>query len=63
MSKLTDFLPKKQAATMLVQARVPKDMAEAIRAELDRRGLTWNDFALAAGKKFLEDAKAERKKA
>jgi hypothetical protein len=53
---LKDYLPKKTEVT-LVQARIPKDLADRMKPFLNKNELSWSDFLIASVKKFIDEQK------
>jgi len=53
-NKYEDYWPKKKD-TRLVQAQVDIDVHGAIKAQLDKKGLTWHQFIEGLMKKYISD--------
>lgn len=65
MRKITDFLPKPKCTDkILVQAKIPTDLHEATRAQIDRDkksgiDLNWNSLFEAACRSYLTERGAK----
>lgn len=51
---IKDYLPRKQQNT-LIQARIPKDLADRVKPLMDKNDLSWSDFVVACVKKFIDE--------
>lgn len=63
-NSIHDFLPKKpkERQLLLVQAKVPRELALPVRRQLRKLGISWAAFITAALKEFLDaDAKTSKK--
>lgn len=56
MSKnIRDYLPRKTTELQPVQARLPKDLVDQVKAIMDREDLTWGEVLTACLTKFIEE--------
>lgn len=53
--ELEQHFPKKEKT--LIQARIPKGLAEEARLELDKKNLSWTDFLIACINTFIKGKK------
>lgn len=52
---LVAYLPDEEDGRVLVQARIPKALKEAVHRRLHHAGLSLNDLVLAAFRKFIDE--------
>lgn len=59
MKGYEDYMPQK-AETILVQAKVDKEVHAKIKAILEKEEWTWHDFVNGIFKKYLDDNQKRR---
>jgi len=55
---LDDYLPKKDANKILIQAKVSSDLHALAKAAMDKDDITWQDLIVASLKRYLDERKA-----
>jgi hypothetical protein len=55
---LNDYLPKKDANKVLIQAKIGSDLHALVKAAIDSDDITIQDLVVASLKRYLDERKA-----
>lgn len=55
---IDDYLPKKDAQKVLIQAKISPELHAEVKAKMDKDGITWQDLIVASLKRYLDERKA-----
>lgn len=54
---IDDYLPKKDAQKVLIQAKISPELHSEVKAKMDKDGITWQDLIVASLKRYLDERK------
>lgn len=58
LKTIHDYLPKKETETVLVQAKIGKELHTIVKEMMDQDGITWQDLLVASLKRYIDERKA-----
>lgn len=55
---INDYLPKKEAQRVLIQAKVSQDLHQEVKNKMEKDNITWQELIVASLKRYLDERKA-----